>query len=63
MAMRLGANPIGWSNDDLGEIGGETSLETCLAEAREAGFGSCSKPNRTRRKRRRFPTPRKASRI
>ena len=38
MTIRLGANPIGWSNDDLQEIGGETSLETCLAEAREAGF-------------------------
>jgi inosose dehydratase len=38
MTIRLGANPIGWSNDDMQEIGGETSLETCLAEAREAGF-------------------------
>lgn len=38
MTTRLGANPIGWSNDDMQEIGGETSLETCLAEAREAGF-------------------------
>ncbi|HXW19078.1 MAG TPA: myo-inosose-2 dehydratase [Roseiarcus sp.] len=38
MAIRLGANPIGWSNDDLPEIGGETPLETCLAEANEAGF-------------------------
>jgi inosose dehydratase len=38
MTIRLGANPIGWSNDDLREIGGETPLATCLAEAREAGF-------------------------
>lgn len=38
MAIRIGANPIGWSNDDLQEIGGATPLETCLAEAREAGF-------------------------
>lgn len=38
MSIRIGANPIGWSNDDLLEIGGETPLETCLAEAREAGF-------------------------
>jgi myo-inosose-2 dehydratase len=36
--IRIGANPIGWSNDDLQEIGGDTPLETCLAEAREAGF-------------------------
>ena len=38
MPVRIGANPIGWSNDDLLEIGGDTPLETCLAEAREAGF-------------------------
>ena len=38
MAIRIGANPIGWSNDDLQEIGGDTPLETCLAEAREAGI-------------------------
>src|SRR3712207_5918056 len=38
MTVRIGANPIGWSNDDLRELGGATPLETCLAEAREAGF-------------------------
>lgn len=38
MAIRLGINPIGWSNDDLRELGGRISLETCLAEARWAGF-------------------------
>jgi myo-inosose-2 dehydratase len=38
MAVRIGANPIGWSNDDMRELGGETPLETCLAEARKAGF-------------------------
>jgi len=36
--IRIGANPIGWSNDDLRELGGATPLEVCLAEAREAGF-------------------------
>ena len=36
--IRIGANPIGWSNDDLRELGGATPLETCLAEAKEAGF-------------------------
>ena len=35
--IRIGANPIGWTNDDLQQIGGEIPLETCLAEAREAG--------------------------
>src|ERR1700674_1725435 len=37
MSIRIGANPIGWSNDDLQEIGGDTPLETCIAEAKEAG--------------------------
>ena len=38
MPGRLGISPIGWSNDDLPELGGDTALETCLAEARLAGF-------------------------
>jgi len=38
MSVRLGTNPIGWSNDDLRELGGATPLETCLQEARQAGF-------------------------
>ena len=36
--VRIGANPIGWSNDDLRDLGGATPLETCLAEAKAAGF-------------------------
>lgn len=38
MTVRIGANPIGWSNDDLRELGADIPLERCLAEAREAGF-------------------------
>src|SRR3546814_9077160 len=38
MTVRIGANPIGWSNDDLRELGGHIPLATCLAEARAAGF-------------------------
>lgn len=38
MAIRIGTNPIGWSNDDLRELGGNTPLEVCLAQASEAGF-------------------------
>lgn len=38
MTVSLGTNPIAWSNDDLPELGGETPLEICLAEARQAGF-------------------------
>lgn len=36
--IRIGANPIGWSNDDMLEIGGDIPLETCLSEAHQAGF-------------------------
>lgn len=38
MSVRIGANPIGWSNDDKQSLGGATPLETCLAEARQVGF-------------------------
>jgi inosose dehydratase len=38
MSVRLGISPIGWSNDDLPELGGDIPLDTCLAEAHEAGF-------------------------
>ena len=38
MPIRFGANPIGWSNDDMPELGGDTPLEVCLSEAKEAGF-------------------------
>jgi myo-inosose-2 dehydratase len=38
MTIHIGANPIGWSNDDMQELGGDTPLETCLAEARSVGF-------------------------
>jgi inosose dehydratase len=43
MSIRIGANPIGGSNDDLQEIGVDTPLETCLAEAREAGVEGMEK--------------------
>ena len=29
---------IGWSNDDFPELGGDTPLDSCLAEARAAGY-------------------------
>jgi len=38
MKAKLGIAPIAWSNDDLPELGGETSLETCLIESKQAGF-------------------------
>lgn len=36
--IHLGVAPIAWSNNDMLELGGDTSLETCLKETRKAGF-------------------------
>lgn len=36
--VRIGINPISWSNDDLPQLGGDTPLETCLAEGSEIGY-------------------------
>jgi inosose dehydratase len=36
--IKLGVAPIAWSNSDLPELGGETTLETCLTESRAAGY-------------------------
>ena len=47
--IRIGANPICWSNDDMIEIGGNISLEQCLSEAREIGLEGMEKGNK-------FPT-------
>lgn len=38
MNIKLGIAPIAWSNDDMPELGGDTSIETCLEEASSAGF-------------------------
>ena len=38
MDIRIGANPICWSNDDMPELGGAISLEQCLTEAKAAGY-------------------------
>lgn len=41
--IRIGANPICWSNDDLWEIGGDITVEQCLTEARDAGIEGMEK--------------------
>ena len=38
MTVRLGINPITWTNDDMPELGCDIPLETCLAETRAAGY-------------------------
>ena len=40
MKAKLGIAPIAWSNDDLPELGGETTLETCLTESKYTGTTS-----------------------
>ena len=36
--IRLAISPLTWSNDDMPSLGGDTSLETCLQQMKEAGF-------------------------
>ncbi len=36
--MRIGINPISWTNDDLPALGGETPLETALTEGKAIGY-------------------------
>jgi inosose dehydratase len=36
--MRIGINPISWTNDDLPALGGETPLETALSEGNAIGY-------------------------
>jgi inosose dehydratase len=36
--IRFGVSPIAWANDDMPELGGDTPLESILAEIRDVGF-------------------------
>ena len=38
MKINLGIAPIAWSNDDMPDLGGDTPIETCLFEAKSAGY-------------------------
>ena len=38
MTVRLGINPLTWSNDDLPALGAENSLETCLTRGARSGL-------------------------
>jgi inosose dehydratase len=44
--IRLAINPLTWTNDDMPELGAETPLETCLAEAKQAGFAGVELGNK-----------------
>jgi inosose dehydratase len=38
MSIQFGVSPIAWINDDLPELGGDTPLESVLAETHDVGF-------------------------
>ena len=36
--IKLGIAPIGWTNDDMPDLGGDISFERCISEMQEAGY-------------------------
>ncbi|PWQ92445.1 myo-inosose-2 dehydratase [Leucothrix pacifica] len=38
MSVRIGINPLTWTNDDMPELGGDTPLDVCLSEGKQAGY-------------------------
>ena len=38
MKIKIGIAPIAWRNDEMPELGGDTQNETCLSEAKKAGY-------------------------
>lgn len=39
--MKLAVAPINWTNDDIPELGGEISFDTCIKEMAQAGYKGC----------------------
>lgn len=44
--VKLGIAPIGWTNDDMPELGGDIPFEQCINEMAEAGFEGCEVGNK-----------------
>ena len=44
--VKLGIAPIGWTNDDLPELGGEITFEQCVSEMALAGYTGCEVGNK-----------------
>lgn len=44
--VQLGIAPIGWTNDDLPELGGEITFEQCVSEMALSGFTGCEVGNK-----------------
>lgn len=50
MTVKIGINPLTWTNDDLPSLGANTPLEQCLREGREAGYSGFELGNKFPRK-------------
>ena len=46
MTVRIGVNPLLWTNDDLPSLGADTPLETCLGDSRDAGYAGTELGNK-----------------
>ncbi|MGR6980423.1 myo-inosose-2 dehydratase [Testudinibacter sp. P27/CKL/0425] len=44
--VKLGIAPIGWTNDDLPELGAENTFEQCVSEMALAGYQGCEVGNK-----------------
>jgi inosose dehydratase len=44
--IKLGIAPIGWTNDDMPELGGDITFEQCISEMALAGYIGCEVGNK-----------------
>ena len=44
--VKLGIAPIGWTNDDMPELGGQITFEQCISEMALAGYKGCEVGNK-----------------
>lgn len=44
--VKLGIAPIGWTNDDMPDLGGEITFEQCVSEMALAGYEGCEIGNK-----------------
>ncbi len=44
--IKLGIAPIGWTNDDMPDLGGEITFEQCVSEMALAGYSGCEIGNK-----------------
>jgi len=44
--VRIGISSIGWTNDDMPELGGENTFEQCVSEMALAGYAGCEVGNK-----------------